>query len=95
MKKIFIAGVASHLLGCSYVSYQSDGKLTTVTGFEIGSETALSGASFVNHPENGRVVKIKTLDKNSADSFQDVTEALPLIIEGAVKGAVKSAVPVP
>jgi len=72
------------LAGCSYVTYtrNPDGSITA-SGFEIGTDKALSGFRY----QNGEVdMAIDSLDQNQ-------TNALSAITEAAVKGAVKGAKP--
>lgn len=88
MKKLIIASLLLLLPACSYVSYEAktDGS-TIISGAEIGTTTALSGANFERLPDGTRRVSIDSLSRDQVEGMKQINQGLSLIIEGAVKGA--------
>lgn len=76
------------LTGCSHITYEAkpDGS-TIAEGWEIGTQTALSGAYFATKSDGSRVLSIDSLDADRIEGLKQINQGLSLIIEGAVKGA--------
>lgn len=81
------------LPGCSYISYDAANGETHVSSFELGSTTALSGASFETKSDGTRKLKIKELNKDRVQGLEEINQGLALILEGLAKGAISGAAP--
>ena len=76
------------LVSCSIITYEAlpDGS-TKASGFELGTNTALSGARFTVDKTGSRSLEIDAMNKNQVEGLKQINQGLSLIIEGAVNGA--------
>jgi hypothetical protein len=76
------------LNSCSYVNYtgRSDGS-TEMSGFEIGSKTALDGAKVSIDKQGRRSLQISGYSQDLVEGLKQVNSGLSLLVEGLAKGA--------
>jgi hypothetical protein len=90
MKEILIAIAVLVLTACSYVTYEGhpDGS-TIVSGFELGTNTALSGVAVAIDSKGNRSLSIDGLSKDQVEGMKQVNQGLALVAEGLAKGVTK------
>lgn len=61
----------------------------------LGTNQVLEGLTFSNNETGGLEFNVGGLDTNQSKSIEEVSKITGLIVEGAVKGAVKATLPMP
>lgn len=104
---ILIAAVVSALIialvaGCSTGNLKRTRTLTDGTvervelsAYAIGTNQVLDGLTFSNSETGGLEFNVGGLDTNQSKGLEEVSKITGLIVEGAVKGAVKATLPTP
>ena len=74
-----------------------DGTVETVelSAKALGTNQVLEGLTFSNNETGGLEFNVGGLDTNQTKSLEEVSKITGLVVEGAVKGAVKATLPVP
>ena len=102
MLKVFNLALIIVLLGCSTGNLKRTRTLTdgTVERVELsasalGTNQVLEGLTFSNDETGGLEFNVGGLDTNQTKGLEEVSKITGLIVEGAVKGAVKATLPTP
>ena len=100
----FIIGVliVVNMTGCSTGNLKrtrtlKDGTVETVelSAKALGTNQVLDGLTFSNNETGGLEFNVGGLDTNQTKGLEEVSKITGLVVEGAVKGAVKATLPVP
>jgi hypothetical protein len=81
---------ALFMAGCSAATYtrtNPDGSTVSVSGYELGTDKALSGFRYDGDGHGAVKMSVDGLDQNQTNGLAQVNQFVQSVVEGAVRGA--------